>query len=135
MNVLRSPPLAGQNISEWAKQQACRKQALEADVPVERGLGTFLLGKEAARSATREEQENQRVADGVQAIEEVLKAGAPFWSSLRSFARAKRLTTADDEGALTVACSMPRKLPNEWQATRLLAVRRRCEEAGFGASE
>ncbi|MDU7525368.1 MAG: hypothetical protein E7K72_29060 [Roseomonas mucosa] len=51
--------------------------------------------------------------------------------SLRVFARAKRLTAADDEGALTVACSMPRKVPTDWQAAKLLAVRRRCEEAGF----
>ena len=131
MGVLRSPPLSGQNISEWAKQQACRKQALEANVLVEPGLDAFLLGKDDARSVIREEQENQRVADGVKAIAEVLEAGAAFWSSLRAFARAKRFTTTDDEGALTVACSMPRKVPTDWQAAKLLAVRRRCEDAGF----
>ena len=131
MRVLRSPPLAGQNISEWAKQQACRKKALETEVPVELGLDAFLLGKEDVRSAVREDQEKQRVADGIQAIAEVMEAGVAFWSSLRVFARAKRLTTPDDEGALTVACSMPRKVPTDWQAARLLAVRRRCEEAGF----
>jgi hypothetical protein len=131
MGVLRSPPLAGQNISEWAKQQACRKRALEADVSVVSGLDVFLLGKDDTRSAVREDQENQRVADGVQAVAEVLGAGAAFWTSLRVFARTKRLTTADDEGALSVACSMPRKLPMDWQAARLLALRRRCEEAGY----
>lgn len=131
MGVLRSPPLAGQNISEWAKQQACRKKALEADVPLEPGFDAFLLGRDDARSAVREDQEKQRVTDGVLAVAEVLEAGAAFWSSLRVFARAKRLTTADDEGALTAACSMPRKLPTDWQAAKLLAVRRRCEEAGF----
>jgi hypothetical protein len=30
-DVLRNPPLAGRNISEWAKQQACRKRALETN--------------------------------------------------------------------------------------------------------
>ena len=135
MRVLRSPPLAGQNISEWAKQQACRKEALEAAVPVARGFDAFLLGKDDARSATRDDRGKQRVADGLQAVTEVVGAGALFWSSLRTFAQAKRLTRPDDEGALNVACTMPRKLPTDAQAARLLTVRRRCEEAGFSAPD
>ncbi len=131
MGVLRSPPLAGQNISEWAKQQACSKKALETDVPVETGLDAFLLGEEDVKLAVREDQEKQRVADGAQALAEVIKAGATYWSVLRGFAHANRLTTADDDAALNMACSMPRKIPTDWQASRLLAVRRRCEEAGF----
>ena len=131
MDVLRRPPLAGQNISEWAKQQACRKKALEAVVTVESGFDAFNLKKDDARLAVREDQGNQRIADGLQAVAEVLEAGAAFWMSLRIFARAKRLTITNDESALTVACSIPRKVPTDGQAAKLLAVRRRCEEAGF----
>ena len=131
MYVLCSPPIAGQNISEWAKQQACRKEALEAEVPVEDGLYAFLLGKEDARSAIRDDREAQRIADGAQAVVEIVNAGASFWSSPRAFAQTRRLTTPDEESALTVACAMPRKVPTDWQAARLLAVRQRCEEAGF----
>ena len=36
--VLQNPPLAGQNISEWAKQQACRRTALETEVPLVKGF-------------------------------------------------------------------------------------------------
>jgi hypothetical protein len=133
MRVLRLPPLAGQNISEWAKQQACRKAAMEAEVPVEPGFDAFLLGKDDAKSAMRDDRGKQRVSNGLQAITEVVGAGAPFWLSLRTFAQAKRLTTPDDDGVLNVACTMPRKLPTDAQAARLLAVRRRCEEAGFSA--
>jgi hypothetical protein len=133
MGVLRSPPLAGQNISEWAKQQACRKKALETAVPIEAGFDLLLLGKQDARSATRDDREGQRVAEGMRAVTEVVAAGAAFWSTLRMFAQAKRLTMPDDEGALTVAGSIPRRLPTDGQAARLLALRRRCEEAGFSA--
>ena len=79
----------------------------------------------------REDQDKQRVADGLKAIAEVMATGATFWASLRAFARARRLTTSDDEGALTVACSMPKRVPTDWQSAKLLAIRRRCEEAGF----
>ena len=37
--VLRSPPQAGQKITEWAKQQACRKRALETQIEEVPGFG------------------------------------------------------------------------------------------------
>lgn len=134
MRVLRSPPLAGQNISEWAKQQACRKTALEADVPVEDGFDALLIGRDEVKAAKRDDQEKQRVTDGMHAVTQVIEAGGPFWVALRDFARTNRLTSPDDESALKIACAIPRKIPADWQAERLLKVRQRCEEAGFPAS-
>jgi hypothetical protein len=64
-------------------------------------------------------------------VVEIVNAGASYWSSLRAFAKTRRLTTPDEESALTAACAMPRRLPTDWQAAKLLAVRQRCEEAGF----
>ena len=132
MAVLRSPPMAGQNISEWAKQQACRRQALTTAVQVEDGLDAFLVEKADVKAAHREERENQRVGDGLKAVSEVISLGASFWQELRTFARMQRLAAADDESMLSVACMVPRKVPADWQATRLLALRSRCEQAGFG---
>ena len=94
------------------------------------GFEALLLGKDDAKAAVHEEREKQRAADGLGAVTEVMTAGVPFWLALSSFARAKRVTTPEDEAALTIACSMPRRVPADWQAARLLAVRERCEEAG-----
>jgi hypothetical protein len=57
MQVLRSPPQAGQNISEWAKQQACRKIALETEIPVDPALDDLLVAPSDARAADREERD------------------------------------------------------------------------------
>ncbi len=129
--VLWSPPQAGQNISEWAKQQACRKRALEADVPVVSGFSAFLVEKADARAADREQREGQRVTDGLADVTEVITLGAAFWQRLRAFGQTTRLTSRDEDSALAIACSVPRKVPADWQASRLLALKKRCEEAGF----
>jgi len=129
--VLWSPPQAGQNISEWAKQQACRLRALEADVPVVPGLDAFLVDKANARAGDREQREGQRVTDGLAAVTEVVNLGGAFWQRLRTFAGSRRLTSPDEDSALAIACSVPRRIPTDWQASRLLAVKKRCEEAGF----
>jgi hypothetical protein len=129
--VLWSPPQAGQNISEWAKQQACRKRALDTDVPVVAGLDAFLIEKADARSDNRKQREDQRVTDGLADVTEVVTLGGPFWQRVRTFARTRRLISPDEDSALAIACACPRKVPADWQASRALAVKRRCEEAGF----
>jgi hypothetical protein len=61
----------------------------------------------------------------------VVALGAEVWQSVRSFADEKRLLTAEDDAALTIACAIPRRVPTDRQATRLLLIKRRCEEAGY----
>ena len=131
MGVLRSPPLAGQNISEWAKQQACRSKAFETPVPSVDGFDLVLLDKSDVKAGERDDRQKQKVADGLQALSEVMQAGAAYWVALRDFARTRRMAGPEDEGALAPACAMPGKLPTDWQARRLLAVKDKCVEAGF----
>src|SRR5262249_19050 len=60
--VLQNPPLTGQNISEWAKQQACRTTALDTEVPAVRGFGEWILTRES-RNARRREQRTTGLID------------------------------------------------------------------------
>ena len=129
--VLSSPAQSGQDIGEWAKQQACRKHALETDVPEIAGLDLFLVDKTDARSDDRKQREDQRVTDGLAAISEVVTLGAGYWQKLRAFAREHKISSPDEDTTLGIACSVPKKIPADWQAARALEVRKRCEEAGF----
>jgi hypothetical protein len=131
MKVLRSPPQAGQNISEWAKQQACRKTALEAEVEIEPGFARWLVGKGESKAAEREERGKQRVTDGLAAVTAVVELGAEAWRRVRAFARERRLISRDDDLALTIACAMPRQIPSDKQAERLHTILQRCTDAGF----
>lgn len=131
MKVLRSPPHAGQNISEWAKQQACRKTALETDVAVDPEMDRFLIGKSDTRAAEREQRGTQRVTQGLAAVTEVIAIGAEEWRTIRTFAQQRRLLLPDDERALEIAGAMPRYIPSDKQGERLLTVLQRCREAGF----
>jgi hypothetical protein len=131
MGVLRSPPQAGQNVTEWAKQQACRANALAKDVPIVPGFDRYVITKDETRAAAREQKEDQRVADGLMAVTEVMGMGAESWRALRSFTRDKRMLTIDDQRILEIACAMPRYVPSDRQAERLLTILQRCKEIGF----
>jgi len=129
--VLWSPPQAGQNISEWAKQQACRKRAFETEVPVLPGLDLYVVERADARSDDRRQREDRRVTDGLAAVSEVVMLGSTFWQQLRAFARTNKLASPDEDSILGIACAIPKKVPADWQASVALAVKKRCEEAGF----
>jgi len=129
--VLRSPPQAGQNITEWAKQQACRKRALETPVAEVPGFRARLVGAEEQRVARKAAREDGRVDRGVQAITEVMQKDAQFWQGLRSYARQKKLLFPEDERALIPAVNMPKMVPSDRQAERLILLLTRCEELGF----
>jgi hypothetical protein len=131
--VLRSPPQAGQNITEWAKQQACRKRALEIHVEEVPDFRARLVGAEDHRDSRKTAREDGRVDRSVRAITEVMQKDAQFWQGLRSYARQRKLLFPEDERALVSAVNMPRMVPSDKQAERLISLLARCEEFGFEA--
>jgi len=131
MDVLLTPPQVGQHVGEWAKQQACAKRIHDAHVPIVPGLDAFVVERDEALAEQREQRSDQRVADGLAAVTEVINRGAPFWNQLRAKAQSKGLLGPDDDSALAVASKVPRRIPTDSQAARLIVVLRRCEEAGL----
>lgn len=131
MDVLLSPAVPGQNVGEWAKQQACRKRIFDAEVDVVEGLEALLVEKADVAAENREQRGEQRVADGLAAVTEVLNRGGEYWGRVRAMARAQGLLTPADDTALSIAVQTPRKLPTEAQAARVVAVREKCVEAGI----
>ena len=129
--VLQSPPQAGQNITEWAKQQACQKRALETDVPEVPGFRTRLVDREHEKSARKTAREDGRVDRGLHAITEVMGRDGPFWEAVRSHARQRNLLYPEDERALFPAVNIPKMVPTDRQAERLINLLARCEETGF----
>lgn len=130
-NVLRRPPVAGQNISEWAKQQACRKTALEAPVDVVGGFDDWIITSDEHRGRTRQQKTIGRIDRGLDSLKRVLERDVRYWESLRGFCRSKRILSSDDERALTPACQMPGMMPTDRQADRLLNLVERAEGAGW----
>lgn len=130
MGVLRSPPLAGQNVSEWAKNQAAREKALATPVPTVEGFDRMLRGKDDVRSLVREGQAAQKTENGLRAVTEVMDAGAAFWIRMREEVSRAGLASPDEVAALAIACAMPRKIPTDAQAAKLLRLRERIETRG-----
>jgi hypothetical protein len=130
-NVLQNPPLAGQNISEWAKQQACRRAALEAPVPLSNGFEAWVVTGDERKASKREQRATGLIDRGLDSVKQVLSHDARYWESLRGFCRTKRILLPEDEKALIPACKIPIMVPTDRQAARLLQLVDRAVGAGW----
>lgn len=130
MAVLLDPPQSGMNVGEWAKQQACRSRVFSTDVEEVHGFDTLLLSRTDKQSNKRSEREGQRVAAGVEALQEVIRLGGDYWARVRDLARKHGLSSPEDDKALAASSAYPRKIPQEFQALKAIAVLKKVQDAG-----
>lgn len=135
MRVLRQPPREGQNISEWAKTQACREAALCTDVSIVDDFRAWMADRETVRARTRETRAIGHVDEDLRMITQVMKMPETAWSKLREFARGRQLLQPSDESALKAACGQSGRPPNEIQAKQLLALIERVRQTGWQVPE
>ena len=131
MAILLDPPQAGWNIGEWAKQQACRNRVFSTEMEMIDGFDALLIDRAGKQADKRAQREEQRVTEGLEVMREVIALGGDYWTRLREVARKHRLMTPDDDKAFAAASAIPKRVPTEFQAARVIAVRRRVEEAGI----
>ena len=129
--VLLNPPSAGQNVSEWAKQPACRKTGLEAHVKVVSDFDDWTVSRDQHRADNRQKKATGRIDEGLAAIQRVMEYKAPYWEALRKFCLSKRLLSPEDGAALNRVCRSSIKVPDDRQAARLIRLISRAEEAGW----
>lgn len=135
MGVLQSPPREGQNIGEWAKQQACRERALKMPVPVVEGFGKWLVDADTDRAEQRETRATGAIDDDLRIMQAVLQVSVANWYSLRQYARSHNLLLPRDEAALRAACGEARAPANQIQSRALWALMKRAGDHGWEAPE
>lgn len=133
-DVLLFPPKAGQNVGEWAKQQACRKTALEMRVTVVDSFEDWVARGGDQRLQDREARRTRRVHDGLDVLKQVLEHDAKYWVSAREFCRSRNLLTPEDERALVPACQIPNKIPTDRQAACLMRLVDKALDAGWSGT-
>lgn len=131
MKVLRSPPREGQNITEWAKQQACREIALKSEVLGIEGFDAWLVGPDVDRTERKEQRSTGSVDDDLRAMQTVMSISGREWVRLREELRRRKLVHGTDESALRAACGETGRPPNEIQTKSLMKLLDRAEEAGI----
>jgi hypothetical protein len=130
MRVLTSDERPIANVTEWAKREQCWALVRSMPAPMPDAFVAELLHTSLARSSRRAAVAEQRLDDGILAQKVVLDIPPHEWQRISDFARSNRLLTPTDAGIVRVMTNGG--LPTERQALRLLEVRRRAMQGGYG---
>lgn len=135
-DVLISPPLGMTNVTQWAKQQACwaRLKAVEIDWP--HSWLSELVGKDEIANVKRSGLKDQKLLNGIEAQSLVVSAGGPVWKDVSNWGHSRKLLSPIEMGCLSIACSLPNKVPTEKQSIKILETLRklRLEGCTIGAN-
>jgi hypothetical protein len=128
--VLVDPPSGMSNVTEWAKQQACwsRISALRISWP-----GAFedeLISEEDQDENETDGERDQRLLNGIEAQTIVVKAGGPFWRSVKEWGVQRRLLSPREAGVLDVAASFPGRMPSEKQSVIVIETLKKMHSQG-----
>ena len=130
-DIIVNPPPTMRNVTEWAKQQACWNRVLTAPLELPEQFQSQLLRPGDVVEAQSDAAKDQRMDNRIGAQTAVVNAGPVFWGRVFDWGTQRQLLSPDEQSILTVAMSMPSKVPSENQCTRLLEILSRLQEEGF----
>lgn len=117
-------PAAGMssNVTEWAKQQACWNRVSALSISWPKPFLSSLLNASEQREEEKDAEKGQQLLNGIEAQTAVVKAGGPFWRSVKEWGLAKRVLTPKEAGVLDAAARVPTYVPSEKQCIVAIAA-------------
>lgn len=121
-----------ENVTEWAKREACWEQAKKLNVELLPVFIKELIYKDEDRQESKDEKASQRLTSKVNAMVEVANYGVENWRFLLDWDSTRKVLTPRDISFVNVALSMARgKFPSEKQCAVILDVLEKARSEGF----
>lgn len=119
------------NVTQWCKREECWKRVKSIEYRLPEDVSVILIDKKSARKEEQQAKADQKIASGVEAQTKVLQYSAEQWKIIAKAAKEKGFAGPVEETALALACRIPNKIPNSFQAERLLELLEKLENEGF----
>lgn len=131
-NHLVSPEREVQNVTEWAKREACWKKAKDISIPLSEQFKKELVGVTEEAEAKKSACKEQKQENNASAMIQVAEFGIDNWRVLLSWGIQNRVFTPQDISFLKAAIAMETgKFPSEKQCTRILQVLAKAREESY----
>ncbi|AIY39179.1 hypothetical protein LT85_0019 [Collimonas arenae] len=129
--ILTDPERPKDNVTEWAKMQACWDQVKAADIRLGGGAFASLQNLHAISNAEKEAKQIQKADNGIATQIAVLNIPGSQWGNMLAWADENKLLTPKQLDLLRLASKMPFKLPNEKQCGQIWQLHQKLLEDGY----
>ena len=129
---LVSPDREVQNVTEWAKREACWKKAKDISVPLSEQFKKELASVTEEAEAKKSARKEQKQENSASAMIQVAEFGIDNWKALLTWGIQNRVFTPQDISFLKAAIAMETgKFPSEKQCARILQVLAKAREESY----
>jgi hypothetical protein len=134
--TLNTAQEAQQNLTQWAKRQGCWELIRVSPLKLSEDFLETLVADSGMSDDARAARAMQKVDSGVDDQTIVLNMGYPYWQGVLAWvASSGRNVPPGDDKLLRIAAGYSGSIPTGPQCKRLLQLKKRCEDAGFVASQ
>ncbi|WP_397451823.1 AIPR family protein [Pseudomonas sp. NA-150] len=131
--VLTDPDRPKDNVTEWAKMQACWEQVKDVSIPFQAGFVETLLDVSTAVEESKKSKDVQKTDDGIEIQILVIDVPAAEWARMLAWGIKKEQLGPKQVSLLKLASQMPNKLPTERQSIEIWKIRRHMIKEGYFA--
>lgn len=117
--MLTDPGRPKDNVTEWAKMQACWDRIKSSDIRLSSPVLATLQDLSVVNDAARQAKKIQNTDNGIATQVAVLNVPGSQWGLMRAWANEKKLLTPKQSDLLHLASQIPLKLPTEKQCPQI----------------
>ncbi|WP_151445806.1 AIPR family protein [Lacisediminimonas profundi] len=129
--MLTDPNRPKDNVTEWAKMQACWDQIKSSEIRLSSAFLASLQDLRVVRDAAKKAKEIQKTDNGIATQVAVLEVPGSKWAHMRAWAEANKLLTPTQSDLLQLASKIPFKLPTEKQCTLIWQLHEKMIDEGY----
>ena len=131
-NHLVSPNRDVENVTEWAKREACWKKAKQLDVTLSKEFLSELVSKSEEKEDKKAAGKEQKLYNSASMMIEVVNYGVENWKALLAWGTSNHIFTPQDISFLRVAVAMEKgKIPTEKQCPKIIQVLEKAKAEGY----
>jgi hypothetical protein len=129
--ILTSEARPVQNVTEWAKREACWDTVRAVEHELSDELLEELNHQTTVSQRKKDAAATQRIDTGIDAQVSVFSMQPSEWVAVEQFLRSNRQLSPTDESILGLVTGRKPGVPSEAQAKRLLALRQKAADSGY----
>lgn len=116
------------NVTEWCKKPGCWDDIKCLRTYISQQLEAESLSFGEVRAAIKDGIKDQTMTNKAEAMTNVVNKGGDYWGKVLDWGQKDARISPNDTRALSVAASIPRRIPTEWQCIRLLEIEEMYEQ-------
>ncbi|MFZ6749599.1 AIPR family protein [Undibacterium sp. Ren11W] len=129
--MLTDPERPKDNVTEWAKMQACWDQIKSSKIALSSAMLTSLQDLRTVSNAAKIAKEVQKTDNGIATQIAVISIPGSQWGKLRVWANEQKLLTPIQSDLLQLASKIPVKMPTEKQCAQIWQIHEKLVEEGY----